>query len=92
MRQINLSPYGNEQQYDARAALNTILFLSEKGFSAMELAQRERIAVALLNLDEEDVAMCEDDYLVLLSSVLAIRNFQRGDVELIDRVVNAPLI
>ena len=90
MRKIDLVNYAIEGgMYDVKGSLQTLLYSPELGLGYKELFDNHRVAKKI-KLAEDSVLLEEADYQILKRVTEAFKGYSRNEVELIQRVLEAP--
>ena len=90
MRSIDLTPYqvGNIGSFDVRN--NLIALLSSGQNDVYTMLQRRDVAVKIQQWPNANLSLDEQEYLVLLKSIVEFQKFEAKDITMIDRVLGAP--
>jgi hypothetical protein len=90
MRTIDVRDYKvGEAEYRVKDGLIAILMHPELRLSAVELLKRNRLGQRILDAIET-IKLEEEDYTRLKGAVEGVTGFSRADVELVQRVLEAP--
>lgn len=99
MRQINLDDYqilvtdekgvAQSTPYTVRESLTTLLMSPELKLGAVDLLKRHRLGLRLLE-DPSPILLEEADWQKLKEAVEVHRGYTKYDVELVQRVLEAP--
>lgn len=90
MRKIVVSDYIVEgNTYEVKRSLIVVLFHPDRKLDAFDTLKAQKIAQKI-EAAPESVLLEESEYEQLLEGIKVTRGFTRNDVELIERVLNAP--
>ena len=102
MRKLDLSTYewnltkpdGSKEKvkYDVRDNITGVLLHPNQKMNGVGLLKHHKIA-SMINDCEEDTILLEDsDYFVIKAAFETLEGFGLPDVELVERVLNAPVV
>ena len=102
MRKIDLTSYEVELQmgepgktrpapYDVKKSISMSLYHPELKLSSRELLDNDRLARKIESADDS-ILLEESDYACVLRAFETIKGFDKHDVELVRRVIEAPEI
>jgi len=92
MRKLNLTPYKvDTQDYDVKTVMASILFHPDLRVSARNLMVADRLAQKIES-GNGSVLLEESEYERLKTAVETITGWGRGDLEFVQRVLDAPEI
>ena len=92
MRKIDLKAYQWEQtDYKVVEVLSAILFNPDLKLAARDLITHDALAKKIEGAGES-VLLEESEYLTVKKAVELVKGWQRGDLEFVNRILNAPEI
>ncbi len=90
MRKIVVTDYpADGATYEVKRSLVVVLFHPDRKLDAFDTLKAQKIAEKI-EAATESVLLEEAEYAQLLEGIKVTRGFTRNDVELIERVLNAP--
>lgn len=97
MRKIELTPYkvtieGVDKDYDVVDAIVTILTSHMLQLNGSQLLKNNILATKFLECKEGSILLEEADYQMLKSSADKITGYGREDIELVQRILEAPQV
>lgn len=102
MKKIDLSNYEidsrNEEgkkvkvPYSVKGSLLIILFHPELKLSSRELYENNKVAAKIEECEDDSLLLEDSEYGIVKKAIETIRGYNRNDVELINRVLNAETV